>query len=569
VRYHALACDYDGTLATDGIVREDALAALTRLRESGRRVVLVTGRELADLRRVFDRFDLFDRVVAENGAVIYRPDRREEKVIAEPPSPEFVRALRAEGVSPLSVGRVVVATHEPHEKTVLDVIHRLGLELHVIFNKGAVMILPSGMNKAKGLATALAELCLSFHEVAGIGDAENDHAFLAECECAVAVANALPALKERADLVTDAADGRGVAELVDRIVEDDLADLAPRLGRHHLEVGVRPSGEAVRIPPYGVNVLVAGTPGGGKSTFATSVLERLVEARRQFCIIDPEGDYPSFEGAVVLGDKERVPGVDEVLDLMAKPDQNGVVDLLGIELEGRPAFFEALFPRLVEMRSRAGRPHWIVVDETHHLLPAAAEVGQVLPREVQGMMFVTVHPDSVAAPLLSLVDLIVVAGTEPGKTLETFSRALGIPAPRVPAEQLDVGALIGWWHRRGTAPFLFRSIPPQAERRRHIRKYATGELRPDRSFYFQGPEHKLNLRAHNLTMFMQLGEGVDDETWLHHLRRGDYSAWMRRSIKDEALAAAVAAVEAGPDQSPRTTRRRIRELIEDRYTAPA
>jgi hypothetical protein len=167
------------------------------------------------------------------------------------------------------------------------------------------------------------------------------------------------------------------------------------------------------------------------------------------------------------------------------------------------------------------------------------------------------------------VDLIVVAGTEPRKTLETFSKALGMPAPRVPAEQLDVGALIGWWHRRGEGPFLFRSIPPQAERRRHIRKYATGELRPDRSFYFQGADGKLNLRAHNLTMFVQLGEGVDDDTWMHHLRRGDYSAWMRRSIKDEALAAAVAAVEAGPDQTPQATRRRIRELIEDRYTAPA
>jgi HAD superfamily hydrolase (TIGR01484 family) len=189
VRYHALACDYDGTLAEDGTAREETLAALARLRESGRRIVLVTGRELPDLRRVFDKFELFDRVVAENGAVLYRPQKREEKVLAEPPSPEFVKALRAAGVTPLSVGRVIVATTEPHERTVLDVIHRLGLELHVVFNKGAVMILPSGNNKAKGLAAALSELCLSFHEVVGIGDAENDHAFLSECECAVAVAS--------------------------------------------------------------------------------------------------------------------------------------------------------------------------------------------------------------------------------------------------------------------------------------------------------------------------------------------------------------------------------------------
>ena len=569
MRYHALACDYDGTLAEDGTAREETLAALVRLRESGRRVILVTGRELPDLRRVLERFDLFDRVVAENGAVLYRPDEREEKVVAEPPSAEFVRALRSEGVSPLSVGRVIVATTEPHERTVLDVIHRQGLELHVVFNKGSVMVLPSGVNKAKGLAAALADLRLSFHEVVGIGDAENDHAFLAECECAVAVASALPAVKERADFVTKGGAGRGVVELAERLIEDDLADASPRLARHDLEVGVRPSGEVVRIPAYGVNVLVAGTPGGGKSTFATSIMERLMEAQRQFCIVDPEGDYPSLEGAVVLGDRKRVPGVDEVLELLAKPERNGVVDLLGIELEGRPTFFETLFPRLVEMRSRTGRPHWIVVDETHHLLPASADAAQVLPREVQGLMLLTVHPDRVAPALLSAVDLIVVVGAEPGKTLETFSKALGMAPPRVRTGELDMGALIGWWYRQATPPFLFRSIPPQAERRRHIRKYAVGELRPDRSFYFQGPEGKLNLRAHNLTMFLQLGDGVDDETWMHHLRRGDYSSWMRRCIKDDALAAAVAAVEAGPGQTPDETRRRIRELIEDRYTAPA
>jgi hypothetical protein len=362
--------------------------------------------------------------------------------------------------------------------------------------------------------------------------------------------------------------GRG-RELAERLLKDDLADLGPRLGRHDLEVGVRPSGEVVRLPAYGVNVLVAGTPGGGKSTFATSVLERLMEARRQFCIIDPEGDYPSLEGAVVLGDKKRVPGVDEVLDLLAKPESNGVVDLLGVELAGRPAFFETLFPRLVESRSRTGRPHWILIDETHHLLPAPANADGVLPREIQSLMLLTVHPDHVAPALLSFMDLIVVVGTEPGKTLETFARALGIAPPQVRSGELDVGALIGWWFRQGTPPFLFRSIPPQAERLRHIRKYAAGELKPERSFYFQGPDGKLNLRAHNLTMFVQLGEGVDDETWMHHLRRGDYSDWMRRCIKDEALAAAVAAVESGPNQSPRETRRRIRDLIEDRYTAPA
>jgi HAD superfamily hydrolase (TIGR01484 family) len=569
VRYHALACDYDGTLAKNGVVDEPTLAALARVRESGRQLLLVTGRELEDLRRVFSSFELFDRVVAENGAVLYRPETREEKVLAEPPSADFVRALRAEGVSPLSVGRAVVATWSPHERTVLEVIRRLGLELQVSFNKGAVMVLPSGVNKAKGHLAALDELGLSCHNVVGIGDAENDHAFLADCECAVAVANALPALKERADLVTEGDHGAGVIELAHRLIETDLVPLAGRLVRHDFEVGVKPTGEVVRIPAYGVNVLVAGTSGSGKSTFATSVLERLMDSRRQFCIIDPEGDYPALEGAVVLGDRHRAPSVEEVADLLAKPDRNGVVNLLGIDLAGRPAFFEALFPRLLELRARTGRPHWIVVDETHHLLPATGDTAQVLPRKLHGLMLITVHPDHVAPALLSAVDVIVVVGSAPQDTLATFSRTLGKAAPPVDGGALEAGMAVGWWHRLGTPPFLFRSVPPRAERRRHVRKYASGELGPDRSFYFQGPEAKLNLRAQNLTMFLQIGEGVDDETWIHHLKRGDYSRWMREAIKDEALAAAVAAVEASPEPGAAASRRRIRELIEERYTAPA
>ena len=81
-------------------------------------------------------------------------------------------------MSPLSVGRSIVATWEPNEGLVLQAIKELGLELEIIFNKGAVMILPSGVNKATGLVAALDELELSPHNVIGVGDAQNDHAFL-------------------------------------------------------------------------------------------------------------------------------------------------------------------------------------------------------------------------------------------------------------------------------------------------------------------------------------------------------------------------------------------------------
>ncbi|TLY59727.1 MAG: HAD family phosphatase [Gammaproteobacteria bacterium] len=232
MRYQALCCDYDGTLATAGRVLPETVQALERLIASGRRLVLVTGRELDDLRRICPPLDLFEYVVAENGALLYHPATGAETLLAERPPESFLAALRRKGVTPVSLGRVIVATWEPHEKAVLEAVHELGLELQVIFNKGAVMVLPSGVNKATGLKCALQKMRLSAHNVVGVGDAENDHAFLALCGCSVAVANALPTLKGAADIVTTAEQGAGVVELAEELLRDDLASRASQRQRH-------------------------------------------------------------------------------------------------------------------------------------------------------------------------------------------------------------------------------------------------------------------------------------------------------------------------------------------------
>ena len=237
MRYFALACDYDGTLAHHGQVDPATIGALERLRATGRKLVMVTGRELDDLQRVFPHAHLFDRIVAENGGVLYHPGTGEAHPLATGAPPEFVRELERRDISPLSLGRVIVATWEPHGTAVLDVIHALGLELQVIFNKGAVMVLPPGVNKASGLRRALDELKLSPHNTVAVGDAENDHAFLASCECGVAVANALESLKAQADVVTDRDHGAGVQELIDGLITSDLKELNPRLARHDLVIG--------------------------------------------------------------------------------------------------------------------------------------------------------------------------------------------------------------------------------------------------------------------------------------------------------------------------------------------
>ncbi len=227
MRYLALASDYDGTLATNGCVHQETVAAIERLRNSKRKLILVTGRELDELLRVFPEIHLCDLVVAENGALLYNPATRKEKLLCSKPPEKFVQALRDRGVAPVSVGRAIVATWHPNETTVTQVIRELGLHLQVILNKNAVMILPDGVDKASGLVVGLNQLGICPHQTVAVGDAENDCALLRLSGCGVAVANALPMLKERADFVTKGDRGAGVVELIDRLIASDLSELSP------------------------------------------------------------------------------------------------------------------------------------------------------------------------------------------------------------------------------------------------------------------------------------------------------------------------------------------------------
>ena len=218
----ALACDYDETLASAGKIGPQALQALARLKAWGGKIILVTGRELDDLRKVCPRMDLFDFIVAENGAVLFRPATAHTRSLAAPPPDNFVQALRQQGVEPLSVGLAIVATTREHYDAVEETIARMALDLDLIFNRSSLMLLPPGVNKGTGLRLALEELRLLPQNVVGVGDAENDDSFLAICGYYVAVANAIPTVQKAADLVTDRAYGAGVAEVIDRILAGDL-----------------------------------------------------------------------------------------------------------------------------------------------------------------------------------------------------------------------------------------------------------------------------------------------------------------------------------------------------------
>jgi hypothetical protein len=184
-------------------------------------------------------------------------------------------------------------------------------------------------------------------------------------------------------------------------------------------------------------------------------------------------------------------------------------------------------------------------------------------------MFITVHPQLMAAPALSAIDMMIAVGRSPENRIRAWGEMLGLQPAGLEPTTLEPGEALGWRRGEDSPAFRFRIVSPRGDRRRHQRKYAEGEIPEYHSFYFRGPQGKLNLRAQNLNLFLQLGDAVDDATWLHHLRRGDYSRWFRDVIRDEELAAEASRVERDSHLDAKATRSAIHAAVEQRYTHSA
>lgn len=239
-------------------------------------------------------------------------------------------------------------------------------------------------------------------------------------------------------------------------------------------------------------------------------------------------------------------------------------------MQDRPGFFASLLGRLQEKFLREGRPHWLIVDEAHHLLPcewapASAEVAG----EKFSMMLVTVHPEHVSPAALRLMNVLVTVGKAPREAAEEFAKVVGVSPPEMPSGDPSQGEASVWFLDSNRVVARMQTEPGKAERKRHKRKYAEGELEAERMFWFRGPAGKLSLRVQNLNTFLQLAEGIDDETWLYHLHRSDYSNWFEHALKDKDLASEIRQIEQTDSLSPAETRSRIAKAVESRYTVPA
>lgn len=460
MRYVVLATGFDGTLARDGRCDARSIAMLRALSESGRKLILVTSRQLRDILDAFPQANLFDYLVAENGAVVHRPAARESEILAPAPSELLVHELRRRGIHPVTVGSVAITTSSHHRELLAELVERLRLDCYISDNGDTVAVVPTGVDKASGVERALEELGLSPHNLVSLGDAENDLALFELAEHGVATANASAVLKRIADRVTRAGFSEGFAEFASELLDTDLLD-APT--RHRIVLGTR-AGHEVSVPPATCSILISGPVASGNAAMCNNVVEQYMRQRYQCCVIGafPDASAEEMEGLSSFGDEHHPPKIADVVATLEKPNESVLVNLTALRSTARAHFVEQLIPKLESLQVKAGRPHAVVLEGADGLLSESSAMRFATLRGT-GVVYVTSSPQTLPRITSDCVDIVVAIG-DAGRAFETIA-----DAPAISVEQLEPGQALAWFRRSGTSPFridllaaTFDSLPDSA-----------------------------------------------------------------------------------------------------------
>ena len=544
--FRALACDYDGTLATHDRMAAATLEALQRVRAAGVRLVLVTGRTLFELTRVCERVDLFDAVVAENGAVLYFPADSAVRDEGPPPPTRLIAALDRRRV-PFQVGRVIVATTHDHRDTVVAALAEAGAPLELVSNRAALMLLPAGISKGTGLASALFALDISPGDVLAIGDAENDIALFDACEWSACPEDALPEVKARVDWIFPGTDGDGVRRALDeRILGGNLPP--PRSGRHLLHLGwTVGTSETVEIPARGVNVLVQGDSLCGKSSLVGGLVERLAATHHSVCMLDLEGDYEVLESLATarLIEVVRAHDWDVVMEAL-RTATPVVADLTGATQSAKAVLAGAGLRGLQCLRERCGVPHWVVVDEAHCLLHREGAPIEQPVLGAKGVCLATYKASALHPAVIGAMDVFIVGRTTQPDELSFLERLVlqrGLSARITHAILAALPPGTFMILRAGMPATTFVPPPRLVRHVRHLTKYTDRGVAPHHRFFFLTPDGAVVTAAGTLSDFVRAIAEVPRASLRHHAERGDFSRWVRDVISDRVLAARLAKLE--------------------------
>ncbi|HXY11635.1 MAG TPA: HAD hydrolase family protein [Terriglobales bacterium] len=571
MKFGVLALDYDGTVASDGVLDPDVKAAIVEVRARGIVVILVTGRILADLKRAAGNLDFVDAVVAENGAVLSLPNGQ-TRLIGHRPPQMFLDELCHRGI-PFHAGQCIIEADAASAPQILAVIRELELPLVLLFNRSRLMVLPQALSKSTGLREALNVFRLSAHNAIGIGDAENDHDLLAACEIAVAVSWGSPALQKEADEIVQGDGPLAVAAYI-RQVSRQMRLPQGRTGRHQISVGTAQDGKPVAFSIHGRNFLIVGDPGAGKSWATGLACEQMILQGYSVCVIDPEGDYGALEslpGVALLGGADHPPDLPDVARALRHFDLSVVVDLSRIGYEEKLSYLKELLPMLASLRRTTGLPHRIVVDEAHYFL-AEANVMQLLDFELGAYAIVTyrpsdLHPDLrrglhviLANRLTQAKEVQMLLTMAGNKNLEgEWTRILGALEPGEAALLPGVEEAAGTLRR-------FKLLSRMTPHVRHRSKYFDVEVANGHEFVFTEDGTMIRPPARSLKQFVTLLANKSHACLGGHTRRGDFSNWIAGTFHDHRLASEVRKVE----QRYRLghlddVRESLSQLIQERY----
>jgi hydroxymethylpyrimidine pyrophosphatase-like HAD family hydrolase len=546
----AIAIDYDGTIASNGVMHPAIRAAIGAARDAGIAVILATGRRLEHLKQVAGDLGCFDVVVAENGAVVDFPLRGRHVLLGRPPLPAFVDELKRRGVV-VDVGECLVEADAAASGTIIEVIHALQQPLVLTFNGGRVMVLPQAVGKSTGLREALTTLRISVHNAIAIGDAENDHDLLDACEVGTAVEWGSPALLAVADDVIRGKGPRAVADYIREMTRRGQLT-AEQMGRRRILLGHQHDGEAVSLAVRGRPVLIAGEPGTGKSWLAGLMCEQLILQGYSLCVIDPEGDYAALEAlpnVVLLGGENAPPTARELARALRHPDVSVVIDLSKMRHREKLQYLETVMELLLHLRRQTGLPHRIVVDEAHYLLSGKA-FQTLSPADLWGQTLITYRVSTLADSLKLPDDAVVIVTreTDPQEiaALRGLCRKSGtaLTLRAFGDLQANEAAILPGARESGGSVKRFQVAPRLTTHVRHRTKYLDMPVPEAQAFVFS-VEGRPVARARTLKEFVGLLAALPAGVLDGHLRRHDFSRWVADVFKDGALAARIRGLESG------------------------
>lgn len=544
--FKALAFDFDGTLASDDRIGPGVREALERARQAGLRLVLVTGRTFFELSRVCDCLDLFEAVVAENGAVLYYPGSAMIRDQGPPPPTRLLAELDRRGIS-YQVGRVIVGAARGDEAPIREALAAVGVNRVHVYNRSALMLLPAGVSKGTGVQNALRFLGLSFHDVLAFGDAENDLPFFEVCGWRACPADGMAVLKERADWIFPGENGAAVAAAV---VGPVLQGLLPVQfsARHRIPLGwAAETSEPVAIPARGVNVLVHGDPLSGKSWLAGALIERLVAARYAVCVIDPEGDYQVLSRLAAVT-WAAIHSEQDMVRLLTRLERNlgasVIADLSALPHARKVDVIEAGLRAIGDLRRRLGRPHWVLLDEAHYSLHREGVAEEALRIEERGFCLVTYLPSWLRERVIKAMDVYLLSRVTAPDELAFLSVSLPDIAasrdawPAAMLSRLPRGKFVVVQPDPNGVPMALTFVAAARETMhvRHVKKYADSQVPPAQRFFFRNHDGRVVAAAESLHGFRHAVVAVPGDVLGYHAARGDFSRWVLDVFADRELA---------------------------------